>query len=405
MVNTFARAELPIEELADRLRSRAAVLASETAMFLVLLAEFDRREGWAGDGIRSCAHWMNIHLGTNRRTAREQLRVARSLEVLPKTTAAFESGVLSYSRVRAMTRNALPETEEQLLEVAQVSTGQQLEKIIATQRILDNNLLPTPPAPPPSLARRDNGRGQTVITLTIDSADAELLWKAVHAATVPDRERGLSERRADAAVAIADSYLAHGPLDRSGADRTQIVMHTRQDSDEASLSDGSAIDLATKCRLECEASHITFTVDLEDPLVEVPGRRSSGVSERLRRQLLLRDRTCRWPGCVAEYHLHAHHVRFRSEGGPTVLENLVLLCGHHHRVLHREGFGISGSHADGWVFHRADSTVLDGRPHLQAVPRNRPPTEPPPPETMISNWNGDRLDPDNIAWIPIKRAS
>lgn len=50
--------------------------------------------------------------------------------------------------------------------------------------------------------------------------------------------------------------------------------------------------------------------------------------------LRLRDRTCRFPGCAATRHLHAHHVEHWVDGGPTDLDNLVLLCGAHHRFVH-----------------------------------------------------------------------
>ena len=100
--------ELPLPELESFVTGHAALVASETAEYLRLLAAFDRREGWRGDGVRSCAHWLNWKVGTNLRTAHEQLRVGRCLDGLPLTAAAFREGRLTYSRVRAITRVASP---------------------------------------------------------------------------------------------------------------------------------------------------------------------------------------------------------------------------------------------------------------------------------------------------------
>src|ERR687892_404498 len=59
---------------------------------------------------------------------------------------------------------------------------------------------------------------------------------------------------------------------------------------------------------------------------------------RMRRALMARDRTCRWPGCTARGHHDAHHIEFWGDGGRTVLENLVLLCRFHHRHVHEGGY-------------------------------------------------------------------
>ena len=57
---------------------------------------------------------------------------------------------------------------------------------------------------------------------------------------------------------------------------------------------------------------------------------------KLRRLLELRDRGCAFPGCNRPPPwCHAHHITPYSQGGPTTLTNGVLLCGHHHRLIHQ----------------------------------------------------------------------
>ena len=59
-----------------------------------------------------------------------------------------------------------------------------------------------------------------------------------------------------------------------------------------------------------------------------------------RRALRRRDGGCSVPGCDAKRHLHAHHV-LEYPVGPTDLDNLVLLCGFHHRLVHRRVLAIT----------------------------------------------------------------
>jgi hypothetical protein len=155
---------------------------------------------------------MNWQLGTSLRTAREQLRVAHALESLPAISTAFTRGEVSYSRVRAITRVALPETEEHLLMLAQESTGAQLEAIVRAYRLLDDQNDEDPPPPPaPELRRRKESDGRVTIALTVDPGDAEVVWQAVHRALPTDAQRPVSERRADALVAVADKLSRPRP--------------------------------------------------------------------------------------------------------------------------------------------------------------------------------------------------
>ena len=125
-----APGERPLPELEADLLALASDLAAAECRWLQMVEEFDRREGWAGFGVVSCAHWLSWRCGLSLTTAHEKVRVARALRTLPKVVAAFESGELSYARTRAIVRAATAENEEQLVELARNSTGAQLEKIV-----------------------------------------------------------------------------------------------------------------------------------------------------------------------------------------------------------------------------------------------------------------------------------
>ena len=105
-----------------------------TYRFLALVGEFDRRQGWALHGLASCAQWLNWQCGIGEVAAREKVRVARALEGLPKISDAFRRGVLSYSKVRAITRIAMPANEAELLNIAEHGTAAHVERLVAKYR-------------------------------------------------------------------------------------------------------------------------------------------------------------------------------------------------------------------------------------------------------------------------------
>src|SRR5436190_22353909 len=124
---------LSFEELEDELASLAAHIYAGTCRWLELLAELDRRGALAGC---TTAEWLAWRCGLMPRTAREHVRVARRLTELPLIRAAFAVGEISYAKVRALTRIAQPESEEELLELGLQLTAAQLDRAVrAYQRV------------------------------------------------------------------------------------------------------------------------------------------------------------------------------------------------------------------------------------------------------------------------------
>jgi len=111
-----------LERIGDEIAELSAHLDAATAHLLDLIREFDARGGW-GTGFRSCAAWLSWRVGLDPAAARERVRVARALGGLPRLAQALARGELSYSKVRALTRIATPETEERLLVVSQAGTA------------------------------------------------------------------------------------------------------------------------------------------------------------------------------------------------------------------------------------------------------------------------------------------
>ncbi|MFC7755492.1 HNH endonuclease signature motif containing protein [Tsukamurella soli] len=137
---TAAPATLTVDELAERVVGYASQIAALTARFLDYLAEFDLRHGWSGHGILSCSHWLSWKAGLSLRTAQEHVRIARTLRELPLMRAAFAAGTLSYSKVRALTRVATAQREEELVRLSHSATASQVERMCAAMRTVDRNL-------------------------------------------------------------------------------------------------------------------------------------------------------------------------------------------------------------------------------------------------------------------------
>ncbi|GAA5168376.1 HNH endonuclease signature motif containing protein [Ornithinimicrobium tianjinense] len=123
-----------MEAMGDEIARLAGQIAAATARFLRLLGEFEAVGGWGGPGIRSVAHWLSWRAGMSLRAAREHVRMARALRELPQTAAAFGAGELSFSKVRAITRVATPETEADLVALAKNAPAAHVERLVTGLR-------------------------------------------------------------------------------------------------------------------------------------------------------------------------------------------------------------------------------------------------------------------------------
>ncbi len=140
------------------------------------------------------------------------------------------------------------------------------------------------------------------------------------------------------------------------ADHYQVVVHV----DGSALRGGagrSDLPIETVRRLVCDGSTVTVLEDERGTPLDV-GRKQRTVSTPLKRALWARDRGCRFPGCHRTRFVDAHHIRHWADGGDTSLKNLVLLCTHHHRLLHEGGFAIRRDAQGEIYFQRPDGRVI-----------------------------------------------
>jgi hypothetical protein len=149
------------------------------------------------------------------------------------------------------------------------------------------------------------------------------------------------------------------------------------------------VSMETSQRLACDASLVRMRHDADGAVLDV-GRKTRTIPPSIRRALAARDTSCRFPGCTSR-RCDAHHVHHWSDGGATCLDNLVLLCRRHHRVVHEGGFGVVRGTDGVLTFRRPDGAPLHAAPaappHLSAL------NDATPRVTGTSpTWDGTRFD-------------
>jgi hypothetical protein len=351
-------------ELVD-LNTRLTVL---TARWLTLLAEFDRREGWRNDGQLSCVDWLVWRCGMSRRTAFERVRVAHELKRRPAVRERFEAGMLSYSKVRAITRvkGADEETDARLLDIADTGTTADLERLARHFEQLEEQERGVD-----DYNRRYDRRairasrtydGMMVIEKVFTLEEGEEYLAHLDAAGECSAEHSsTAQRRADADMELIRAGRAS--LDKPGhIDR--YTVHVVADLStllvglgRAELMDGSPIAIETLRRIGCDCGIVRHVLKGASELLDI-GTRTPVWTAAQRRAIQVRDHGhCRWPGCWCRT-CDCHHIVHHADGGSTAVCNGCLLCPKHHTCTHEGGFGVSGDVDGTLTFVRPDGTIL-----------------------------------------------
>jgi hypothetical protein len=176
-----------------------------------------------------------------------------------------------------------------------------------------------------------------------------------------------------AQTALAGTAKADGTL----PERFMVLVHVDADRDGGQVHTGGHLDWPTVNQLLCE-SWIAALVQRDGQPVTItsPTRLATPTQQRA---LLARDRTCQFPGCGRTAYLKAHHIVFAEHGGPTQLDNLCLLCQHHHTLIHQPG----------WKLWRDPNHKLWFRTpqgHILLPTTKRPPIRGAPPTPKHRHW-------------------
>lgn len=367
----FDEAEL----LGAKVTAAAAAHARSSCLLIDLIGEFDRAEAtnFYFD-VRDTAHWLSWACSMSPGTAREHVRVSRALPRLPSLHAMFAVGEISYSKVREATRVVGRVQDDALAMMAKNMTAAQLARSVSAYRSVDGSRLGQERRR--SVSWSVDESGMVRISGCLPAEEGAMVVAALNTA----RENQDAEHRdsAQALLDVADAYLGSVPEDASGEDRLLVVVHVAAEQLAADGAVGvpagtpgqtcniegvGSIERKTAQKLACESKVMAASEDATGDVLKL-GRTRRLVSKAQRRALMIRDRMCRYPGCSRLRHLHAHHVQPWSAGGPTDLDNLILLCSFHHTCVHEGGVSIEHhpETSTRWRFLHPDGRHITAEP-------------------------------------------
>lgn len=326
-----------------------------------LISVVDLRQSWMDDGARNLTDWVATRLRVRHGTAAQLVAISRRLRDLPRLTKAFASGELTIDQVDAVARIATAETEENLIDKARGLTNQALDRLVRRERGSSEEESHTVWERRKLVRQWNLDESELKFHGSLPGDEGRILDQAIDSrveAMGPNPETGvfdpLETRSADALTELAATD--------GGADATPTQLNVFADLDAlvtenegtAYLDNTAPLANSTAQRLSCDATVETIVRDGER-IIGI-GRHSRKVPGWLRRIVYERDDgRCQHPGCRNTRWLQVHHIVPWAVGGPTDLDNLILLCGVHHRLVHERGWHITGP-PENRVFRRPDWT-------------------------------------------------
>ena len=422
-------ADLPDGAKTDLVLAAVSLSGRVDALVTRAVGVFDANTIWAADGARSCGGWLAARSELSRSRAGGITASARDLRACPTVEAAYAVGALGTAKVRMLlnARQAWPdlfaEAEADLVErIAPLSVAH-ASVVCATWAALADAARAADAAEragddpdgvpePDPLAENRSHISQTLGGRWRIDGDYDPVTGAEIAAAVQawiDRQFDQGTYRADDGMATSQRVAAAlAELVRLGAlpgqakhgdPRPSVAIHIDArtlagepvtDLDDlatrcCSLDDGTPIPRSAAERLLCNARVAAMLLRItEDGSVETLGITDllRDATRRQRRALKLRDGGCVFTGCHAPPdQCEAHHLVHWEQHGPTLLVNLVLLCRHHHHLVHEGGWHLWRSLLDGNLhLARPDGTPVALVPHGHLVDPAAPasPEQPPP---------------------------
>ncbi|MCB9559281.1 MAG: HNH endonuclease [Kofleriaceae bacterium] len=311
--------------------------------------ELHRRSGYA-----TLLEYLERTLGYGPRAARERLRVANALQVLPATAAALARGDHAYSAVRELTRVCRQDTERAWLDAVAGKTVHEIEAMVAGRKPGD---LPGDPVDPEDVRK----------TLVMEvSAETFAVWRDARLALELERGEPVSDDEVLRTVCLDRLAGARGAGRAAGRAAFQIALMVCPACERATQDGGGrAVEVPARvaARARCDARVIGR---VDGATVE---KATSTIPPRVRAAVIARDHgRCRVPGCRSSRWIEVHHVRPRARGGRHTLDNLICLCGGHHDAVHVGRLRIAGGAEGELVFTHADGRRYGAPPETTKAP-------------------------------------
>jgi 5-methylcytosine-specific restriction endonuclease McrA len=158
--------------------------------------------------------------------------------------------------------------------------------------------------------------------------------------------RTTPERQGDAFAEIIELAAGSEDLPEEGGERPHLAltMSVREfmgQSGTAEMEGAGPLNAASVRRIACDSTVMRVILGAKSVPLNV-GRTARTIPTQIRKALIIRDKGCAFPGCGRRpRQCHAHHVVHWADGGPTSLDNLTLLCGEHHRLIHHSNWSVT----------------------------------------------------------------
>ena len=297
-------------------------------------------------------------------------------ERLPATRAAMASGAISpthVAKIAATVDQVPPEHADQidadLAELAREFGPAELGRL--GQRMLD---VLDPDGPEPvdptvveaqnTLDLKEHQDGSITGRFELGAESAAVLRPLLSSLTVPQPgdDRTLIERQGDALVEVIRLAADCGQAPIEGGERPHIAVTVSLETlqtgiGRAMLDDGRSLTPEQARRLACDAGIIPIVLGSKSAPIDI-GQTKRLADKRLRRALAIRDKGCAVRGCGrTPNQCRAHHVHHWADGGPTTLDNMVLVCHYHHRLIHHAG----------WSVRMENGLPVIGNPHRMPI--------------------------------------
>jgi hypothetical protein len=305
-------------------------------------AEFAASDAWEEDGSVSAIDWLRFNCHMNAGAAANSIAVGEMLERLPESHQAVVDGEIGFAHVATMARTAeaLQERfdERVLVEKAKENSPGKFFYICHHARhAADPKAFAAEQAEQVEQRRLKLSTwidGSLLISGQLDPVGGAALLTAI----VPLARRSgahdyrdQEQRNADALVELCSGGGSQAQIQITSSFETLLAL---AGAPAAEMEHSLPVSSKTIERLACDSSIARVLLNSESQVIDV-GRSKRVVSEPGRRALVARDGHCKWPDCDRPASRSAaHHLVHWIHGGTTDLDNLILLCHRHHRLVH-----------------------------------------------------------------------
>ena len=322
-------------------------------------------------GSVSTPDWVRHQCNMPSGAAGDLLHVGEQLQNLPKTLDAVRDGEIGFAHAAIIARHAQAITHSESAEPFDETPFLKAATESSVSRLWYYSMHAWHRADPQGVTDAQRQAVEERYLRFTDAADGTVYVKGafdsaagatIKTAMEPwaqhlgdDDHRSRERRNADAWVEMSAHSLDAGIVPQHGSVRPHVQVTTTLETLQGLIGAPAGemalslpISSKTVQRFACDSSITRVLLGADSAVIDA-GRAKRVVAGGTRRVLDARDKHCRWPGCERPASWSsAHHILHWAQGGKTDLSNMILLCQHHHWMVHEGGWRLSLA-ADGRV--------------------------------------------------------